>query len=74
MKPNLTIGRIAIRTQLELRFSLALIIVFVVSIALLLPGLIYRPIWKKYQNRTVDWAEEWGFEPVRQYLNARPYC
>lgn len=73
MKLNLTIGRIATRTQLELRFFLALIIMFVISIALLLPGLIYRPIWEKYQNRTVDWVEEWGVEPIRQYLRARPY-
>lgn len=53
------------RAQLELRFAVALAVMVIVSFSLLVPAIFYRPIWR-WQNRVVDWAEEWGFEPIRR--------
>lgn len=58
--------RMARRARLELLWVLAMVIIFVVSLLLVVPSLFVRPLWK-FQNRTVDWVDKWGLEPVRRH-------
>lgn len=47
---------------------IAAIAITVYSMAVLLPSLLIPKLWR-WQNRLVDWADEWAFEPLYRHTH-----
>lgn len=54
------------RAVLEAKRWVALIVVFVYSMLAVVPSLIFPVLWR-WQNRLVDWADSWAWDPMYRY-------